>query len=70
VGTVTSITSITSRGELVTPDEVADRFRVVRATVLRWAREGRLTAISTCGECSAIGFRHADVEALYERDDS
>lgn len=48
--------------ELLTSREVADEFRVHRATVLRWAREGIVPAIRLPGG-KAIRFRRSDIEA-------
>ncbi len=35
--------------DLLTPAEVADRFRVDRRTVVRWATEGKLASVRTLG---------------------
>jgi excisionase family DNA binding protein len=40
---------IGSNDRLLTPSEVAAMFAVRRATVIRWAREGRLRPIRTLG---------------------
>lgn len=37
------------RGQLMTPGDVADMFRVDPKTVVRWAREGKLASIRTPG---------------------
>ncbi|MFC4052210.1 helix-turn-helix domain-containing protein [Actinomadura syzygii] len=36
-------------GQLLSPGEVADMFRVGPATVARWADEGRLSCVRTLG---------------------
>lgn len=48
--------------ELLTPAEVARRFRVDPKTVTRWARAGRLTSIRTPG--GHRRFRKSEVHAL------
>lgn len=48
--------------ELLTPSEVAARFRVNPKTVTRWARAGKLSAIRTLG--GHRRFRASEVAAL------
>lgn len=36
-------------GDLMTPAEVAQAFRVERGTVTRWAKNGKITSIRTPG---------------------
>jgi excisionase family DNA binding protein len=45
----TPTTPIPSRGELLTPGEVARIFRVDPKTVARWAKAGRIESIRTLG---------------------
>ncbi|MFC4561834.1 helix-turn-helix domain-containing protein [Nocardiopsis mangrovi] len=47
---------------LWTTAEVADVFRVHPETVMRWTREGRLTAVRTPGR--KLRYRDADVQAF------
>jgi excisionase family DNA binding protein len=47
---------------LLTPAEVAARFRVDAKTVTRWAKAGRLTAVKTLG--GHRRFLQGEVEAL------
>ncbi len=39
----------TDQDKLLTPAEVAEKFRVDPKTVTRWAKAGKLTAIRTLG---------------------
>ncbi|MCY9785770.1 helix-turn-helix domain-containing protein [Nocardiopsis sp. EMB25] len=39
--------SAPAAGTLITPNEVAALFRVHASTVVRWAREGHLTSLTT-----------------------
>jgi excisionase family DNA binding protein len=48
--------------ELLTPGEVAKRFRVDPKTVTRWAAAGRISSIRTPG--GHRRFRRSEVEAL------
>lgn len=48
---------------LMTPQEVAQLFRVDPRTVTRWARSGRLSSIRTPGNHRR--FKEAEVMALY-----
>lgn len=45
---------------LLTSKQVAERFKVNRTTVLRWAKAGRLPSVRTPG--GAFRFRPSDVE--------
>lgn len=47
--------------ELLTAREVAKTFRIHHSTVLRWARDGTLDAI-TIGK--VVRFRRSDIEVL------
>jgi excisionase family DNA binding protein len=47
---------------LLTPSEVAERFRVNPKTVTRWARAGKISAIRTLG--GHRRFRASEVAAL------
>jgi len=47
---------------LMTPAEVAAMFRVAPKTVMRWVKEGRLTAVRTPG--GHRRFREPEVRAL------
>jgi excisionase family DNA binding protein len=47
---------------LLTPKEVAERFRVDPKTVTRWAQAGKLNSIRTLG--GHRRFREADIRAL------
>lgn len=47
---------------LLTPGEVAAKFRVDPKTVTRWANAGKLTALRTLG--GHRRYRRAEVEAL------
>jgi excisionase family DNA binding protein len=47
---------------LLTPDEVAQKFRVNRKTVIRWAGSGRIPCVRTPG--GHARFRQSVVEAL------
>ena len=47
---------------LLTPAEVAVRFRVDPKTVTRWAKAGKLTSIRTLG--GHRRYRAAEIEAL------
>lgn len=50
---------------LVTADEVAERLRVDRSTVTRWAATGRLpVALKMPGKRGARLFNEADVDRL------
>ncbi len=49
---------------LLTPGEVAARFKVDPKTVTRWARQGKLTAIRTLG--AHRRYREAEVKALLD----
>jgi excisionase family DNA binding protein len=49
--------------ELLTTSEVADLFRVNEATVGRWVREGKVTAVPLPGG-KGYRYRRADIEAL------
>lgn len=53
-----------SEERLLTPSEVAARFRVDPKTVTRWAVAGRLTSIRTLG--GHRRYRESEVEALIE----
>ncbi len=48
--------------DLLTPAEVAEKFRVDPKTVTRWAAAGRLSSIRTPG--GHRRFRRTEVEAL------
>lgn len=48
--------------DLLTSIEVAEMLRVHRATVLRWAREGRIRALPLPGR--GVRFRRSDVERI------
>lgn len=60
--------SLNERGvmteELLTPAEVAARFRVDPKTVTRWARAGKLSAIRTLG--GHRRYRKSEVDAALE----
>lgn len=47
--------------QLLTPEEVADRFRVGKTTVLRWGREG---LVPTVRVGKTVRFRAEDIDAL------
>ena len=47
--------------DLLTPSEVAERFRVNPKTVTRWAKAGKITAVRTLG--GHRRFRRSEVEA-------
>jgi excisionase family DNA binding protein len=47
----------------LTPDDVAERFQVPRARVLRWYREGRLSG-TKLGK--AVRFTEKDLEAFVQ----
>ncbi|HUH81024.1 MAG TPA: BldC family transcriptional regulator [Solirubrobacteraceae bacterium] len=47
---------------LLTPAEVADKFRVDPKTVTRWARQGKLTSFKTLG--GHRRYRAVEVQAL------
>ncbi|HTV12293.1 MAG TPA: BldC family transcriptional regulator [Acidimicrobiales bacterium] len=49
---------------LLTPAEVAQRFRVNPKTVTRWARAGKITAIRTLG--GHRRFRAAEISRLLD----
>ena len=49
---------------LLTPQEVADLFRVDVRTVTAWAREGRLQSVQTLG--GHYRFERAEVERLMQ----
>jgi excisionase family DNA binding protein len=51
---------------LLTPAEVALRFRVSPKTIAKWHRQGKLTAIRTVG--GHRRFPAAEVEALLARE--
>lgn len=57
-------TEPTESDQLLTPREVADKFRVNPKTVSRWARNGKLTAIKTMG--GHRRFRASEVAAVLE----
>lgn len=48
--------------ELLTPSEVAKKFRVDPKTVTRWAKAGKLTSFRTLG--GHRRFKASEVEAL------
>ena len=48
---------------LMTPAEVAAKFKVDAKTVTRWARAGKLSSIKTLG--GHRRYRRSEVEALY-----
>jgi excisionase family DNA binding protein len=50
--------------DLLTPSEVAEKFRVNPKTVTRWARAGKLHAIRTLG--GHRRFRREEVERCLE----
>lgn len=50
---------------LLTPAEVAARFRVNPKTVTRWARAGKLNAIRTLG--GHRRFRESEIQACLEQ---
>ena len=47
--------------ELLTPAEVADRFRVNPKTVTRWAQAGKISVVRTLG--GHRRFRRSEIEA-------
>lgn len=49
---------------LFTPAEVAVIFRIHRRSLVRWERDGHITALRTPG--GHRRYRYADVRALYE----
>ncbi|MFH5821796.1 BldC family transcriptional regulator [Georgenia sp. AZ-5] len=49
-------------GQLLTPSEVAARFRVDPKTVTRWANAGKISSIRTLG--GHRRFRRSEVEEL------
>lgn len=49
---------------LLTPSEVASRFRVDPKTVTRWAKAGKLTSIRTLG--GHRRYRESEVRSLLE----
>lgn len=49
--------------DLLTTSEVADLFRVTEATVNRWVREQKISAVALPGG-KGYRFRRADVEVL------
>lgn len=51
---------------LLTPAEVASRFRVDPKTVTRWAKAGKLSSVRTPG--GHRRYRKAEVDALLQRD--
>lgn len=53
---------------LLTPGEVAARFRVDPKTVTRWANAGKLTALRTLG--GHRRYRRSEVELLLSGEDS
>lgn len=53
-------------GRLLTPGEVAARFRVDPKTVTRWGQTGKLACIRTPG--GHRRFYEADVEAFFAAD--
>jgi excisionase family DNA binding protein len=56
------VTAGATARRLLTPAEVADRFRVDPKTVSRWARNGKLTSVRTLG--GQRRFFEDEVEAL------
>lgn len=54
-----------SNDRLLTPKEVADKFRVDTKTVSRWAKSGRLFGIKTPG--NHWRFSEIEVERLFRR---
>lgn len=50
------------KSRLLTPGEVADKFRVTPKTVRRWAASGRLTSVRTPG--GHRRFWESDVRAV------
>jgi len=50
---------------LLTPDEVAERLRIRKRTVLRWARTGRLPAVRPT--CRLIRFSESAVAHALEQ---
>ncbi len=57
---------MTTTHPLLTPQEVADIFRVDVRTVTGWARDGRIRATQTAGK--QWRFRLEDVQELIERE--
>lgn len=51
---------------MLTAPEVAALFRVTPATVYRWAKTGKLAAITVGG---TVRFRNEDVQALLDTTD-
>ena len=49
------------RGDLLTPSEVAELFRVSPKTVARWAKAGKISAVRTLG--GHRRFRGSEVRA-------
>lgn len=54
--------NMTSRDELLTTAEVAERCRVNPVTVARWVRTGKLDAVHLPG--GTLRFRQSDLDAL------
>lgn len=50
--------------DLLTPEEVADTFRVTKTTLFRWVAAGDLEALRLGAR--VIRFRRADVDAFIE----
>ena len=55
-------------GELLTPGEVADTFRVEVATVYKWVREGHLPKVELPGGGRRYRLRKKDVEDFINAD--
>ena len=55
------------RNDLLTPAEVAERFRVNPKTVTRWAQAGKISAVRTLG--GHRRFRRSEIEAQLRSDD-
>jgi excisionase family DNA binding protein len=53
---------VSENEELLTPSEVAKKFRVDPKTVTRWAKAGKLTSFRTLG--GHRRFKASEVEAL------
>lgn len=56
----------TDWADLMTPGEVADLFRVSSKTVTRWAKKGRLKAVTTPGGHKR--FRRSHIEKMLKEE--
>ncbi|HYH52025.1 MAG TPA: BldC family transcriptional regulator [Acidimicrobiia bacterium] len=62
------MTAAERNGELLTPAEVAEIFRVNAKTVSRWAQSGKLSVVRTLG--GHRRFRRTEIDAQLRAQDS